>query len=302
MPAHAKTVVIWNPSAGSASAAAVVHEQLQTHANVETRTSDSRDHAIELTVEAAREGAEVVVAAGGDGSVSSVVEGLMQCERRPDLGILPLGTGNDLARTLEIPLNPIEALETLSTGQTTGLDAVQISTSQETRWYANMLTGGNTGRYLAHLTDEIKHRWGPFCYLRGMIDIAQDLQVYQVEVICDEKPPERFEALNLFVANGRNSGGGLAVSPEAELDDGCVDIVIIQDGDAGDIAALTSQYFVADYLENELVHFRRARRVTIHADPTMPLTADGDEVGETTLSATTRRRCLRVIVPASVGS
>lgn len=292
-----RTVVLWNPSAGSADVADDVREELAELPHVTILEPQGRDEAIEETIRAARDGASLVVAAGGDGTVNSVVAGLMQLEKRPAMGLLPLGSGNDLARSLEIPLEPAEALETLFSQAKRPLDVVEVTSSGGTRTYVNMLTGGNSGRYLHHMTPEIKKLWGPFCYLRGVIDVLRDLQVYQVELACDDDPPERFEALNIFVANGRFSGGGLPVSPPAELDDGYVDIVVVRDGDAGDIAALTSQYVLADYLEHEMIEFRRARQLKITADPPLPLTADGDEIGEPPLSVSVLPNVLQVVVP-----
>lgn len=297
MLSHLPTVVMWNPSAGSADESDAIRQQLQSMPEVTICEPGGRDQAIEETIRRARDGAELIVAAGGDGTVSSIVEGIVQSEQTPVLGVLPLGTGNDLARALEVPLALEAALHVLVNGRVVEMDAVQCTSLDGSRWYANMLTGGNTGRYLQHMTDEVKKSWGPLCYLRGVIDVIRDLQVYEIEVTCDDGPPESFSALNVFVANGRFSGGGLDVSPEAALDDGLVDLVIVRDGEAGEIASLTSTYVVADYLQHELVVFRQARHIRLVSTPPLPLTADGDEVGETPLSVEVHPRCLRVLVP-----
>jgi diacylglycerol kinase (ATP) len=298
---HARTVVMWNSSAGSAESAGRVLDELRTMSNVAIREPSGRAAAIEETIQAARDGAEAIVAAGGDGTVNSVVEGLMRSDLRPALGILPLGTGNDLARTLGLPLAPEEALRTLLSADVTAIDAVQSTSSTGTRWSANMLTGGNTGRYLRQMSEDSKRQWGPFCYLRGVVDVIRDLQPFRIEIACDHRPAETFEALNVFVANGRNSGGGLRVSPEAELDDGLLDLVIVRDGEAGAIASLTSEYLLSDYLQHELVVFRRAAQLSMTSQPEMPLTADGEEAGCTPLSARVHRRRLRVLAPRRDG-
>ncbi len=301
MTGKTQTVVMWNPSAGTAQTADDIKEQLTRTSGVTLREPGDRESAITETLQAVAEGADVVVAAGGDGTVSSVVAGLMKSPTTASLGILPLGTGNDLARSFDIPLSPAEAMQTLVSGGLRTLDVIEFTSSTGQRTYANMLTAGNSGRYLQHMTDEIKQRWGPLAYLRGVIDVLSDLQTYRIEVRCDDGPTESFDALNLFIANGRFSGGGLVVSPEAELADGMVDLVIIRDGDAGEIASLTSQYWVADYLEHELTVFRRAQQITITADPPMPLSADGDEVGHTPVTVTVKPQALRVVAPVDVG-
>jgi diacylglycerol kinase (ATP) len=300
MLGSAKCVVLWNPSAGSAEQARDVREHLERLAPVRIIEPDGREAAIEATIRAARDGAELIVAAGGDGSVNSVVTGIVESNADPVLAVLPVGTGNDLARALEMPLEPLQAIEALSWGTLSSLDVVRATSSEGTHLYANMLTAGNTGRYLHHMTAEIKSLWGPLCYLRGVVDVLRDLQVYRVQVACDDKPAEEFNVLNIFVANGRYSGGGLAVSPRAALNDGRLDVVIVRDGDAIDIASLTTEYVIADYLEHELVEFRRAARVEITAVPPMPATADGDEIGTTPLSIEVDPQRLRVLLPRTV--
>jgi len=297
MTKHGPTLVIWNPSAGSADRAIEVKHALQALPQTTICQPRGRDAAIQEAIRQARQGARLVIAAGGDGTVNAVAEGLARADTGAALGIIPLGTGNDLARTLEIPPNPQDALEVLQSGVPQRLDLVEVTSSSETRHCSNMITGGNTGRYLQHMTDELKQQWGPLCYLRGVIDVVSDLQVYRIEVCCDGGPPETFDALNVFIANGRCSGGGLAVSPQARLDDGQVDVVIVCDGDAGDIASLTTEYVVGDYLSHELVAFRRARQVRITSDPPMPLTSDGDEIGTTPITAVVNAGSLSVLAP-----
>ncbi|MCA9109243.1 MAG: YegS/Rv2252/BmrU family lipid kinase [Planctomycetaceae bacterium] len=292
-----RTVVMWNPSAGSADKAAEVRRSLTRMPHVTIREPVGRKAAIESTIQEADSGAELIVAAGGDGTVSSIVEGISQAKSDPVLGILPLGTGNDLARALGISLSPQDALQVFTNGRELRIDVMEIASSSGTRICTNMLTGGNTGRYLERMTDEVKQRWGPLCYLRGVIDVVIDLQTYRVNITCDDEPEMIFDSLNMFVANGKYSGGGLAVSPDAVLNDGMVDVIIVRDGDPRDIASLTTEYIAGDYFAHDLIEFRRARRIRLTADPSMPLTADGDEIGTTPLSVRVLHEALRVIVP-----
>jgi diacylglycerol kinase (ATP) len=300
MLGSATTVVLWNPSAGSAEQSRDVREQLERLPHVSIIEPDGREASIEASVRAARDGAELIVAAGGDGTVNSVVTGVVQSQADPVLAVLPVGTGNDLARALEMPLDPLQAVEALASGTLGRLDVVRATSSEGMHLYANMLTAGNTGRYLHHMTAEMKSLWGPLCYLRGVIDVLRDLQVYRVQIACDDEPAEEFDVLNVFVANGRYSGGGMAVSPRAELHDGKLDVVIVRDGDAVDIASLTTEYVIADYLEHELVEFRRAARVEITAVPELPVTSDGEEIGTTPLSIAIDPQRLRVLLPRPV--
>lgn len=297
MLGSARCVVLWNPSAGSAEQARDVREELERIPHLSIEEPQGREASIQASVRAAERGVEVIVAAGGDGTVNSVISGIVKSGRDPVLGVLPVGTGNDFSRALGMPLEPFEAVQALTAGTLGRMDIAYATSTQGTHLFANMVTAGNTGRYLREMTTEVKSRWGPLCYLRGVIDVLRDLEVYRVQIACDGRPPEMFDVLNIFVANGRYSGGGLAVSPDAAFDDGQLDLVIVKDGDAIDIASLTTEYVIADYLQHDLVEFRRAAHVEITAQPQMPATADGEEIGETPLSIRVEPQRLRVLLP-----
>jgi diacylglycerol kinase (ATP) len=158
-----------------------------------------------------------------------------------------------------------------------------------------MVTAGNTGQYTSLLTDEMKRRWGPFCYMRGALDVLSELSVYDIQLHCDGDPPVQCDALNLFVANGRTSGGGMVVSPDARLDDGLLDLLVIRDGSAFDLASLTVDYLLTDYRKNDLILYRRCRRLTIASTPPLPLSADGDPVDSSSFSLETHPHALLTV-------
>ena len=291
--------VLWNPSSGSTDRADAVMDELRRWPEAVIERPGSREAAREL-IASLKEHQGLLVAAGGDGTVSSVVDSVLRVGFQGTLGILPLGTGNDLSRSLAIPFQPELALDVLRHGQDHEVDVLEIRIGDEQIWCANMVTGGNTGRYMDVMTPELKSRWGPFCYLRGVVDVLQHMENFEIEIIDEDggQTTERFSALNVFCANGRMSGGGLTVSPEAWLDDGEMDLIIVQEGDPGEIAGLTAEYLLSNYLEHDLVHYRRVRRIRISADPPMPFTADGDRIGESPLEVRIHPKKLRVRLPS----
>jgi len=279
--------VLWNPHAGSAESNAAVRERLLESPAVTLIETSSRDDAMRKARLAAERGASRVVAAGGDGTVNAVVMGLLQAGTDAALAVLPLGTGNDLARSLGMPLDPLEAADACLSGPIHRIDIVQSEGRREDSTfpllaYANMATGGNTGKYLEVMTDEMKQFWGPMCYLRGVIDIVKELDVYDIEIQADDAPPQKHRALNVFVANGRTSGGGMTVAPQSRLDDGLLDYVVVLDSSPLELASLTADYLFFDrFLENDLIVHGRARRLSIVSEPPLPFTADGDSLPET---------------------
>ncbi len=279
--------VLWNSHSGSAEANAAVRERLLESPAVTLIETSSRDDAMRQARLAAERGASRVVAAGGDGTANAVVAGILQADAGAALAVLPLGTGNDLARSLGMPLDPLEAADVCLTGAIHRIDVVHAEGRREDNAfpivsYANMATGGNTGKYLEILTDEMKRFWGPMCYLRGVIDVVKELDVYDIELQADDGSPQRHRALNVFIANGRTSGGGMSVAPQSQLDDGVLDYMIVLDSSPLELASLTADYLFFDrFLESDLIVHGRARRLSIVSDPPLPFTADGDSLPET---------------------
>lgn len=292
--------VIWNPGAGSAEQNAAVKDELSRVAGVTIEASTSVEHVEELVLQAPQ-GTRLVVAAGGDGSVNAVINGMMRRPRKIPLGVLPLGTGNDLARTLAIPLDPQLAATLYHPDQLGGarfrdMDVVEITLQTQTRWYANMATGGNSGMVLERLTDDMKQFWGPLSYLRGAVEVLGDLAVFDLTIQLDNLREERFEALNVLLANGRVTGGGLRVDPRASLEDGLLEVIIIRDGTPVDIADLATRYWLSDYFESDLIIHRRASRIVLHSEPAMPFTTDGNLLPEPPREFRVHHRALPVLV------
>lgn len=233
--------------------------------------------------------------------MNAVAKGVLNSGASARFGVLPTGTGNDLCRSLAIPLNPLQAARwlTAESGEhVRRIDTVVLRSPLQERAYVNMATGGNSGEFTQQLTDEMKSFWGPLCYLRGTLTVLSDLVVFNLKVCFDDGPEESYQALNVFVANGRTSGGGLQVAPEAGLEDGLLDVMIVQDGRPVDLAVLATRFVVGDYLQSDLIVHRRVRSLTIDADPPIMFTTDGDVACETPVEFAVRPRTLQVVTGA----
>ncbi|QDT54848.1 Lipid kinase YegS [Caulifigura coniformis] len=278
---ESNVVVIWNSTAGSSGGAEDVRRTLETRPDVTVFETASREESLRRVERACKEGASRVIAAGGDGTVNAVVTALTQWTHDhgapPALAILPLGTGNDLARSLRMPLIPEEAIEVCLSGAARPMDVLRVSHGDgEIHRAGNMVTAGNTGKYLEVLTEDLKQRWGALCYLRGAVDLLEELEVFSLQLVIDDEPPYEIDALNLFLANGRTSGGGMTVCADAALDDGLLDLLIIQDGTGLDLAGLTVDYLMSDVRNSGIVQHRRCRRVQVSCKSEIPLSMDGD--------------------------
>ena len=275
------TTIIWNPNSGSAARCADLLTELQLRNDVIVKESHSREHAQSLAA-AAAEQSDLVVAAGGDGSINAVIPGLIESGQNTPFGVIPLGSGNDFARNLDMPLDPRLAIEGLLsadlTRDTIQMDLVEATFDDQRMTYINMATGGNSGHVLELLDDEVKQRWGPLCYLRGAVDVLSDLQVYSTVATIDGEEFADLPLLNILVANGRCTDGGLNVAPHARLDDGMLDVLLILDGTPIDIAAMSAQLLISDYTQSDQVIWRQAREVSLRTEPAMKWTTDGEPV------------------------
>ena len=143
----AKTFVILNPAAGSVKDVDALVERIRILPDAEVCITANAGEVMQFTKAALGKGCEMVVAAGGDGTLNEVVNGLREDASAIVLGLIPLGTGNDFARTLDLPREVDEAIALLLAGHTRPIDLVRV-TSDEIRYFVNVSTGGFSVSFL----------------------------------------------------------------------------------------------------------------------------------------------------------
>ena len=257
-----------------------VRQAVRLHPEAELVEADDLADAAE---DAAREGVGLVVAAGGDGTIHAVANGLLRTGREaedlPTLGVLPTGTGNDLARTLSLPLDTpcADTLDLLENGERRLIDAIHVRSGDGSLFAINACSGGFTGQIDEAMTPELKETWGPLAYAIGTVKALPNIEDYHTTLAWEHERPHRVHAFNVLVANGRTIGGGTPVAPGASLEDGLLDVVVVREGGALDLARLTARaYTTGDYTEDDKVIHRRVRRVRVESHPGMWFNVDGD--------------------------
>ena len=218
-----KTCVIVNPNSGSHAQFEALRAALDTRDETVCWETTDAGHAAELAARAVRDGYEMVAAAGGDGTINEVVNGILGAGADVVLGVIPLGTGNDLARLLGVADDPADAVALLRVGEVVRIDAFRVEAGERTVFGINAATGGFSGQVDEVLTAELKTSWGPLAYLIGAASVLPDLQNYETYLVCDDGPEVKIDALNIIVANGRTVGGGRRVSPASDPTDGWLD-------------------------------------------------------------------------------
>lgn len=297
-----KFCLITNPGSGSADALDALRPLLDG-ADTEECPSEGPEHTPDLAEAAARQGRfDAVVACGGDGTINEVVNGLMRvpAAQRPALGVLPLGTGNDLARTLGLPADHAEAVAVLRQGRTAPLDVFHLQAPDADRFGVNVAAGGFSGAVGEALTEDLKKRWGPLAYLIGAMKALPELTPFRTTLTLDDAPPRVMDMFNLFVANGRYVAGGKLVDPDAELGDGLLDVVVVKAGTGAEMAALAARFVAGQHHGSPMMEGYRARRVRVESEPGMLFNVDGELVTQEPILFELHPAALRVIVPEAV--
>jgi diacylglycerol kinase (ATP) len=291
-----KTCIILNPAAGNARDLEDVVARLSRVPNGEIRISSKPGSAARFASAALRKGFDLVVAAGGDGTLNEVVNGIGENLGEARLGLIPLGTGNDFARTIGVPDDIEAAIDLIVIGETREVDLVRV-TSDEVRYFVNVSAGGFSGLVDEKLTPEIKKTWGPLAYLRGAAAALSELRAYRTTLALDNSESLTLDLYNVVVANGRYVAGGTLIAPEASIDDGLLDIVLIPQRSAPELALLAAQVGLGTHLTSDAIVFRRAAQLTVNSKPGMWFNVDGELVGNEPARFEILPRALRFIAP-----
>ena len=255
----------------------------------------------EDAIEAAEEWREgLLIVAGGDGTINDVVNGLGRAgfPEGVTLGILPAGTGNDLAATLCIPEDPELAEDVIRENRGRWLDVARVrSEGIGERFFINVATGG-LGAEISNFNDEeLKKRWGKLSYLRASLEVARNFEVRELTIHLDGEQ-RGVKAVNIAVGNCRYTGGGWPATPKANPEDGLLDVVVIETLGAGELFGLAPAALAKfDYLDKDGVFFARAKDVVIETQPPgLEFTADGEVIGDEPAEFSVLPQALKVVV------
>jgi diacylglycerol kinase (ATP) len=243
----------------------------------------------------------LLIVVGGDGTVTQVVNGLGQAgfPEEVTLAVLPTGTGNDLAATLDIPSDPEQAEEVIRQNRVRQLDVARFRArnAPEDQYLINVATGGLGAQTTEVADEEMKGRWGRLAYLRASLEVARDFEVKEATVTLDGEEKE-IRAVNVAVGNCRYAGGGWLAAPRANPEDGLLDLVVIEDVGLSEVLSLAPDALSrSDYLDREGVFFARAKEIRIDTEPSgLQFTVDGEVLGDEPAEFSVIPGALRVIV------
>ena len=223
-----KALLVVNPSSGGEKAKEyeqLAHEKLKTMFDKVVvlhtkKAGDAKNFAREATIE----GYHSVFVMGGDGTVNEGISGISEQEHRPNFGFIPLGTVNDLARALEIPLEPEEAIENLSIDSFKSLDIGKINED----YFMNVVAIGTIPEAINDVDPEKKTKLGKLAYFISGIKQLAGTQSYSFHLTVDGQE-EKIESSTLLVGLTNSIGGFETLIPDAKVDDGKLHLIYLKD-------------------------------------------------------------------------
>jgi YegS/Rv2252/BmrU family lipid kinase len=253
------------------------------------RDCGTRDALSPLIVEHGRD-VDCVVVGGGDGTINAAAPGVM--ERDLPLGILPLGTANDLARTLGIPVELGAAAKIIADGHKRTIDLGIVNEQP----FFNVASLGLSAELALQLTQDIKRRWGRMGYALVALRVLSRARPFTA-VITSREGSKRVRTLQIAVGNGRYYGGGNAVERTAAIDDQHLDLYSLEFKRAWKLALMARSFRTGEHGAWEEVRAIRAKEFTIRTRRPRPINADGEIVSQTPAKFTLRENAVTVFTP-----
>lgn len=249
-----------------------------------------------LALQGATEGRRLIIACGGDGTISEVANGILESGADAELGILPSGTGGDFRRTLDLPARTSAAARALRTGRTRRMDVGQViylnhEGAQETRYFLGVASFGMSPAIIKRVKTEgrnwlqatrLQQLGGKLSFAVATLRTTLETSGTIVRVQVDELPERLLAVTNLCVANARYFGGGMKIAPEAVVNDKRLDLISIAEMNALEILINAPRLYLGKHLNLQQVNHRRARRISARpakSDEEVAIEVDGELVG-----------------------
>jgi YegS/Rv2252/BmrU family lipid kinase len=231
-----------------------------------------------------------VIVGGGDGTLHTSIQVLV--ESGLPLGIIPLGTGNNLARTLGIPFDPEGACALIAAGHRRRIDLGWVNG----RYFCTTASVGLSVEITGELSPDAKRRWGPIAYALAAIKVIRRSRPFRAEISW-EGGTRHTRTVQIVVGNGRHYGAALAVAPDATIDDAWLDLYSLEVNHWWDLVKLAPSLKWGTHVHREEVEALRARAIEIRTRRPMPIDLDGEIGAETPATLKVVPRVLEVFVP-----
>ncbi|KMY45875.1 lipid kinase [Bacillus sp. FJAT-27916] len=295
-----KARIIYNPTSGREAFKRYLPEVLEKlekagyEASCHATTGEGdATRAAEIAIERKY---DVVIAAGGDGTIYEVVNGLAGHEFRPKLGIIPVGTTNDFARALRISTKSVlDAADTIAQGLTIPIDIGQMND----RFFINIAGGGRLTELTYEVPSKLKTVLGQLAYYLKGIEMLPSLKAVPMRIEYDGKLFEG-EAMLFLVANTNSVGGFERLAPDASLNDGMFTLLILKKINLADFVRVVTMAIRGDHIKDSSVVYAKANRIKVSSPDKLQLNLDGEFGGMAPAEFVNLYRHFEVFVPEKV--
>ena len=312
MPEPKHPVAILNPKAGGGRTlkawpgiAALLQQRF---GGVEERFTSHPRHATELARNAIEAGHKLVIAVGGDGTINEVANGFLRDDKpvRPEavLGIIPIGTGGDFRRTLQLPSDIAEAVEVIAAGHALTIDMGLVRLNgydgrPVERYFVNVVSFGMGGDVSKRAKNFLTPLGGRVAFLYATLEVFLTYRAKHVRLQLDDKPlDQQFRITNVAIGNGRYHGGGMHPCPKALLDDGQFEVTTIDRLNMFELVRDLPVLYSDDIYQHPKTRHFTASKVVAQSVETARVEVDGEALGTLPLEIGLVPRVLPVLVPA----
>lgn len=292
-----RIAVVWNPSKTDRETLEEPLLAVAGPADIQWWETTQDDPGAGATARALEAHPSLVIVAGGDGTVRAVAEHLAEVESDVALGIVPLGTGNLLARNLEVPINDVPAAVTRAlTGEATAVDVgwveVDLPEGTERHAFVVMIGFGIDAHMIAETNDDLKSKAGWLAYVESLGRALQASEIIPFNLSVDDQPGRDEDGHTLLIANCGSLQGGVTLLPDADPSDGELDFLLLSAEGFGEwMGTLKTMAWdnglkrlltkSDDTVDSDSVTHGRARALTVTLEEPRPFEIDGEEIGET---------------------
>lgn len=270
--------IIYNPTAGREQFRKELPDVLEKLEKAGYETSAHATNGEGDATEAARKAVErkhdLVVIAGGDGTINEVIQGIAEADYRPKIGIIPAGTTNDFARALAIPKDTLQAVDIILENNVKALDIGKVND----KYFINIAGGGDLTELTYDVPIKMKAALGQLAYYMKGIEKLPSLKPVSTVIEYDDQIFEG-DIMLFLVANTNSVGGFEKLAPNALIDDGYFDLLILKKTNLAEFLRLATAALRGAHLDDEKIIYTQAKRIKITPNEKMLLNIDGEYGG-----------------------
>ncbi|WP_055109622.1 diacylglycerol kinase [Paenibacillus ihumii] len=272
--------LIYNPSSGREEMRRLLPDVLDRLdlAGIETscHATTGEGDATREAAEAVRRGYDIIIAAGGDGTLNEVVNGMAGLENLPPLGIFPMGTTNDFARAIGIPKRWEDYCDLLIDNKTRPIDIGKVNG----RHFINIAGGGSLTELTYEVPSKLKTMIGQLAYYMKGIEKVASLSPTQLIIRAEGHGVLEGEFMLFLIANSNSVGGFEKLAPDARIDDGLLDVIAVRKCNLAEFIRLLTMALRGDHFSDPRVVYFKTRRMEVTSPGLVQLNLDGELGGE----------------------